>query len=324
MEEILEKFKDLYKGDNILKKHLMLLLVLLIPSSLGCFRYLLDKDTPKELLIPILCILGVLILLSIIPGFTLMGFSADFYNRKIKNKLGLPKINFQTLFNGIKIFPLQFVWFIYGSILFSILFVAPLVSGIIGLTHNQHPSFLAIIGFISGILLLYLISIIIFAVIAPFYSYAYFSFIEDYQYRAEYFNPLLFVKYMKIVFKDTMLVMIKFFVAGILVSTVVGIISGIIGVLGGIFAVSVSMIANPHAVNPMYSQAALLIIIPIATLLKLLSIYTGTMVGLSAGHAYIDIYKKEIRLPDPLENIEKEQENDTPQQEQNNNEGWVE
>ena len=41
-------------------------------------------------------------------------------NRKIKNKSGLPELNFGTLVNGIKLLPLQIVWGIYGLILFGV------------------------------------------------------------------------------------------------------------------------------------------------------------------------------------------------------------
>ncbi len=327
MKEILEKLKDLFKGEEVVKRHCMLLLILLLPSFMGSLRYIIDKDTPRDILMPALCVFAVLLLLCLVPLITFSGFAADFYNRKIKNKSGLPELNFGTLVNGIKLLPLQIVWGIYGLILFGVIFLTPLFAGIFTLFKSPHPEPLAVFGFILGIILLYFLTLIIFAIIAPFYGYAYFTFIEDYVYRAEYFNPFLFVKYMKMVFKETMIVFLKFMVAGIVVSTVVSIISGVVGMFGGVFAVSLGMIAEPNAPNPMFTPVAMAIIIPLATILTMLSSYAGTMVGFAAGHTYIDIYKKEIRLPDPLENTEKEQENqeENPNQETpRNNDGWVE
>lgn len=328
MKEILEKFKELYKGKDVVKRHCMLLLILLVPSILGSLRYLLDKDTPREILLPSLCIFGVLLLLSILPFITLSGFATDFYNRKIKNKLGLPNVNIDTFIKGLKILPLQIVWGIYGCVLFGVLFFVPLFYGIFGIFKNPHPEPLIVVGFVIGIIFLYLLTLLIFAIIAPFFGYAYFTFIEDFVYRTEYFYPFLFIKYMKMVFKDTMIVLLKYFVVSIIVSTVVSIISGIVGMFGGIFAISIGMIFSPSADNPMYTPAGIAIIIPLATILTLLTAYSGTIVGFAAGSAYLDIYKREIRLPDPLENAEEEQENkpkDEEQQESPKNDGgWVE
>lgn len=327
LKEILEKLKDLFKGEDVVKRHCMLLLLLLLPSFMGSLRYIIDKDTPKDILMPALCVFAVLLLLCIVPLITFSGFAADFYNRKIKNKSGLPELNFGTLVNGIKLLPLQIVWGIYGLILFGVIFLTPLFAGIFTLFKSSNPEPFAIVGFIIGIIFLYFLTLIIFVLLAPFYGYAYFTFIEDYVYRAEYFNPFLFVKYMKMVFKETMLVFLKFFVVGLVVSTVVSIISGVVGMFGGVFAVSLGMIAEPNAQNPMFTPVAMAIIIPIATILTMISTYSGTLVGFAAGHSYVDIYKKEIRLPDPLENTEKEQENqeETPNQEPpRNNDDWVE
>lgn len=329
MKEILEKFKELYKGKDVVKRHCMLLLILLVPSILGGLHYLFDKDTPREILNPSLCIFAILLLICIIPFITLSGFATDFYNRKIKNKLDLPEVNFDTFIKGLKILPLQIAWGLYACVLFGVLFFVPLFGGIFGIFKNPHPEPLVIIGFVIGIIFLYLLTMLLFAVIAPFFTYAYFSFIEDFEYRTEYFYPFLFIKYMKLVFKDTMLVMLKYLVVSIVVSTVVSIISGIVGMFGGIFAISIGMIFTPNADNPLYTPAGIAIMLPIATILTLLSTYSGTIVGFAAGSNYVDIYKKEIRLPDPLEKSEEEQENkdeDENQQQEpsKTDDGWVE
>ncbi len=304
MEKVLAKFKALYQGEERLKRHGMLLVVLLLPSILCCMNYVIDKETPKEIIIPALIVLVVLMVLSIIPLFFLSGFFVDFYRSRIKSQVGLPKINLQTFVKGLKVFPLQFVWGLYAMIIVFIGFILPIilfVSYIVS-SHNKAEMVGVIILFVIVFAVLNLILAVLFMVVTPFSNYIYLSFIEDFVYRPEYFNPLTLVYYIKKVFKDTMITMLKFLLASIIVNMVVQTVLTVILALVFIFAgigTSVTTSSEPEFANYL---VFILLVLPICTLAGLAQNYVNTMVTCAVGDAYTDIYKEQLRIPDPLEN----------------------
>ena len=305
MEKVLEKFKALYQGEDRLKRHGMLLVVLLLPSILCCMNYVIDKETPKEIIIPALIVLAVLMVLSIIPLFFLSGFFVDFYRSRIKSKIGLPEINLQTFVKGLKVFPLQFVWGLYAMIIAFVGFILPiiLIVSYFVSSHNKAEMVGVIILFVIVFAVLNLILSVLFMVVTPFYNYIYLSFIEDFVYRPEYFNPLTLVYYIKKVFKDTMITMLKFMLASIVVNMVVQTVLTIILVVVFIFAgigTAATTSSEPALANYL---VFLLLVLPICTLAGLTQNYVNTMVTCAVGDAYTDIYKEQLRIPDPLENV---------------------
>jgi len=304
MKKVLEKFKNLYLGEERLKSHGLLLLVLLIPAICGSMRYVIDKDTPKEILMPALCVMAVLLLLAIVPYFFLNGFWVDFYRSRIKSKVGLPKINGETFIRGLKVFPLQFVWGLYALIPALIVLGIPIA--ILVSTMSSGSKSDAIIGlvlFFIIFIILYLLLLIAYMIIAPFFNYIYLSFIEDFVYRPEYFNPMTLVYYMKHVFKDTMMTMLKFLLAALIINTVVQTVLVVVVLFTGIFAGFVG-IATSGDSESVITPASLVILLPVGALATLAQTYITVMISCAAGDAYTDIYKEQIRLPDPAEKQE--------------------
>lgn len=313
MDKVFEKLKNLFKGESQLKRHGMLLLLLLLPSIAGGVAGVIDKDVPKEILFPLLFIAVILLLLSIIPGLFLLGYTADFYIMKRKGIPGLPAINADTLMKGLKLFPLVLVWSLYALILFSVIFIIPLiclVASIFGASASPDNP----IGFILAIIaliVLYFISLIVFVILAPFFVYVYFSFIEDFEYRAEYFNPFIIISYMKTVFKETMITMLKYLLVSMIACTAVSVVVFILGFAIGLLAVlPAAMLEEPAS-----TIAAMVVIVPLSALCTIIQTYVTTLIGFAAGDAYMDIYKEHIRIPDPLE-AQQAQQSDTP------DDGW--
>lgn len=321
MEQVLTKLKNLYKGEEVLKRHCYLLLLFILPSIIGSMRYVIDRDAPKEILLPALCILGILLVLYIVPYILTLGFSADFYRGRIKGEVGLPAINAETFGKGFKVFGWSFVWGIYAIILSCITFFIPAGLLIFAMsTADKSQMLLWIILGVIGIILLYLLTLIIFVVLTPFVTYIYLSFVEDFEFRAEYFNPMLIISHIKAVFKPTMITMLKFLLATIIVSTVVSTITTVIIICVSILSINIGMSTGAQIEQAAYTPAALMVMMPIVTICTLAASYTGGIMGFALGDAYVDIYKKHIRIPDPLDDKEENHEVPKPPQ----NDGWVE
>lgn len=307
MEKVLEKFKNLYKGEERLKRHGMLFLLLLLPALLGSMQYIIDKETPKEILMPALFVALGLALLCIIPMFFLNGFYVDFYKSRISSKVGLPKINCESFIKGLKVFPIQFVWAIYAFILVTIVLGIPIGLMIGCFAGGDKSSMLAgLIVFFIVFIIVYLLLMVAFLIMAPFFNYIFLSFIEDFVYRPEYFNPMTLIYYMRTVFKDTMITMLKFLLASFIINTVVQIVMMIIVIFASIFA-TIAGAATSGDTESLITPASMVIMIPVCTLAVLAQSYTVTIIGCAAGDAYTDIYKEQIRLPDPLEKQDDDQ-----------------
>jgi len=297
MEKVLEKFKNLFKGEQQLKRHLMLMLLMLLPAVTGAMGGVIDKDTPKELLLILGLLVVVFLLLSIIPLLFLSGFTADFYILKRKGIKGLPAVNFDTLLKGLKVLPLYFVWGFYELVVFAVLVVAPAVCIGAPVFSTATPNPLGIIILVVAVMVLYFIALAVFMVLAPFFNYVYFSFIEDFEYRAEYFNPLVLIKYIKLVFKDTMITMLKYLLVSMVVNTALSVVLIVVMLLIGLFAAVPAVILE----EPASTIASLFVIVPMSALCSIIQFYVLALIGFAAGDTYMDIYKEYIRIPDPLE-----------------------
>ncbi len=296
MERILQSFKDLYKGEQPFKAHLVFILLLLIPSLLSGIANYIDKDTPKEILI-ILGIIGAVVgLLSIIPIIFLSGYSIDFCQNRLNSGVGFPKFNKELFFKGAKVIPLGLVWGIYSLVFFGVLFCTPLILLTINaITINNNPSgfLLFIVGFIFIVLLCCILTFLIY----PFCSYIMITYAKNEQYSARLFNPLIIIEFMKKSFKSSILVALKF----ILVAMVVGIVSTPIYIIFVVFYLvilaAISMISPTITMdNVMYAPLTLSIVIPLFMLAGVFQMYIQSIIGYAQLDNYIEIFKKEIDI----------------------------
>ena len=106
MNKIIDTFKSFYKGENVVKTHISIALLFIIPCLMGATAGYLDKDT-KELLLPLGIMLGIFLILSIIPLLTLTGYCVQFLHDRYTNKQGLPKFNKESLYCGLKVLPIS-------------------------------------------------------------------------------------------------------------------------------------------------------------------------------------------------------------------------
>ena len=294
MERILKSFKDLYTGENILKKHLMFVLLLLLPAISGGVLGIIDKDTPKNVII-IMAIIGVvLLILSIVPYIYLLGFYVNFVKDRLKGISGIPLITSETFMMGVRVLPLTIVWFIYSILFFGTLMFGPIVPLVMA-AMSSKPDAGAIIGLVILLLVAYSVVFVSFILIVPFASYIYFEYVDNGRALGKLFNPLILVNYMKKAFKDTIFVELKF----ILVSMVAGCISGvvtIIVVLASILVGGFTVLAVPEsqADTAIYSIVPLVLLILLSSIATIAQIYVTSMVGYAAADNYLDIYKEKI------------------------------
>lgn len=294
MEKVLQCFKNLYKGEDIKNKHFLLSLLFILPAITSAMTGVIDKDTPKSALIICGIILVVLGLLSIIPGLWLLGTAIRFYEERLMGKLGIPKVSFDTLVQGVKVFPLTFVWGLYYLVIFTILIVTPFIFVISDITSGlNNPTTSSIIFMILGMLVAILLIIAITVLTLPFFNYIAIEYVK-YGHQGYLYNPLSLGKYMKLAFKETMIVFGKFWLASIVIGLAMGIIylifvilCGAIGLLAGIFSTSenFTLFDNP---------AAVISIIFLSSLISILQMYVRTMISYAATDNYIEVYKEKI------------------------------
>ncbi len=295
MERILNAFKGLYKCDEVKNRHLLYVLLLILPSILGGFTSWLDKDTPKEVL-PIVCAwVALFALLSIVPFLFLMGFSVDFNRDRLNSIAGIPKLNTGMFKKGVKIFPLLFVWCIYSMIYCGLFFVAPIivvVSGCVALSNNPA----GIVGLILVGLLFIFLSIVVSFILSPFMNYIILGFSKDLTYKAEYFNPLTLVRYIKKSFKSTMMVFLKMLLVNMVVGSVAQIIGFIFAIFAMVFPIILAMFAGTDeaAEKAVFSPTSILLTLPFMSLAVLVQTYASGMVQFASTDMYVDIYKNEI------------------------------
>ena len=292
MERILQSFKDLYKCEDVVKRHLWYALLMIIPSMFGSMRYFVDKDTPKEVLLIGLIAMLVVGLLAIIPAFFNLGVWIDFIKDRLQGVTGIPRINMDTLKKGLAYFPLTFVWGIYFGLIFIILLFIPVI-GLISSIGGKHSDPLMLIGSMLLIMILAMVGVALIFVLAPFFNYVVIKYVKLGHYTADMFNPFILFAYMKKAFGSTMLVMLKMFLVSVIVNFAIGMLNGAIilllleiGIIAGI--------VNGGSEIAMYSPWVILLVILLATLAGTIQGYTRGLIGFAAADNYIDVYKNEI------------------------------
>lgn len=294
MEKVLNSIKNLYKGDNILKRHLFFSLLLLLPALSAGVIGVIDKDTPQKVMI-IMAIIGlVLLCLSIIPYIFLLGFYIKFVKDRLADVVGIPQINGETFISGIKVLPLCIMWCIYCMIFFGAIFIGPLVPIIIGAAASK-PDYGVILG---GVLLLLAALAICFAaviLVMPFVSYVLIEYVDKGKALGKLFNPFILIGYMKKAFKDTIFVELKF----IIVSIIASIITGIAALIVVLFAIliggfAVLSVPESQADVAIYSPVALTALVLLSSVASIVQIYVSSMVSYAATENYINVYKEKI------------------------------
>lgn len=216
MDKIIESFKNLYKGENVVKQHICIALLFYLPCLASTILQFLDKESKKEEIIIILVSAVIVGLLSIVPVFVLQGLWAKFINRRFSEAYGIPKLSWDCLSRGLKMFPLTLVWGLYIGIP-SLLYLALVCLGFgISISSNQDPVFMivAVLGLLLAVMLLFIPLFLI----SPFVNMVFMKYCEKFEYSKELFNPLLPFRYMKKAFKDSIFLALKF----VLVKMVMG------------------------------------------------------------------------------------------------------
>ena len=222
MDKIIESFKNLYKGENVVKQHIYIALLFYLPCLASTILQFLDKDSKKEEVIIILVSTVIVGLLSIVPVFVLQGLWAKFMNRRFSEAYGIPKLSWDCLSQGLKMFPLTLVWGLYIGIP-CLLYLALVFIGF-GLTISSQDTVIAIsqpvivIFAVLGLLLAVMLLFIPLFLISPFVNMVFMKYCEKFEYSKELFNPLLPFRYMKKAFKDSIFLALKF----VLVKMVMG------------------------------------------------------------------------------------------------------
>lgn len=218
MDKIIESFKNLYKGENVVKQHIYIALLFYLPCLASTILQFLDKESKKEEVIIILVSAVIVGLLSIVPVFVLQGLWAKFVNRRFSEAYGIPKLSWNCLSQGLKMFPLSLVWGLYIGIP-CLLYLALVFIGF-GLTISSQDTVIVfsqpviVIVAVLGLLLAVMLLFIPLFLISPFVNMVFMKYCEKFEYSKELFNPLLPFRYMKKAFKDSIFLALKFVLVG--------------------------------------------------------------------------------------------------------------
>lgn len=289
MKKILETFKNLYKGENIVKTHLILAALYLPIALFSATAQFLDKEF-KEFLVPILIAVLVFGLLSIVPMLFLAGFYYRFLNKRMTEPQGLPKWNLDCLITGLKAIPVGFVWCLYIAV--PIILLIGSFVGVLALLLSGTPSAVEIIGAILLVLLFIALFMALVVVISPFVAQVYFKYSENFEYSAEIFNPLTIFRYMKKSFKESIIVALKYIVVNIAVSSVVQLVLGVIMVI--VFCIVFLIVASPANSDPTKSIGFIMTILIFSGIFGSISGYSTFVVSLAYADNLLEVYKDKI------------------------------
>lgn len=295
MKKILNSFKILYDGEDAVKKHLLLALLFLLPSfATVCFQAV-DKDE-KAMIIPLLIAGGIFLVLSILPMIMLCGIFVKFLNRKFLGQNGIPEINMDILVQGAKVLPVYLVWGIYIGLPVLIYLMAVFGGFTYILTLDVGLLFQILLFFIMfG--LVFLLAIPLF-IITPFITMIYIKYATNLQYSCEIFNPLTPFRYIKIAFKDVLLVALQYFVVSIGVSFVSQVIGLLVGVLLFLFVLIGVILISIVDSGVQFENVLMIPIIIIMALYMVLNSYATQMVSFAYASNLIEIFKEKFENSD--------------------------
>ncbi len=296
MNRIIIAFKNLYTGEDVLKKHLWLVSLFILSAISSSFLLFLDKDTPLVVVSICLLMAVVFFILSTIPGIFGLGLFFDFCNSRLNNCVGIPKLTVETFVKGLKALPLSIVWSIYLIVFGLILFILPFV--FFFTSAMQQP--LILFASILFVLFWFLFATAVFYLVSPFLMFVYLKYSENYEYSSELFNPLVLISFMKKSFKPVVLIALKFILVNIVVGTLTSIIN-VIPLLISTFIIILAAIYSSSGENVIYSPFIIIGVLIFSVIAIILQAYSTAIVC----YAYIDnlsdVYKEKIKQTDNIE-----------------------
>lgn len=296
MDNVVNMLKSLYKGESVVKKHFLYLLLMILPVLTGVCASIVDKETPDKLLLPLLGLVLILLLLSVVPTLGLWGVGLSFmHDRYHQKQEGIPMVNKDIFKTGLKVFPLYLVWGVYMLIFISVIlalcFSPFIISALVG-GFNDSNGLGLVLSFFVGIML-FLLSCIGLYLLTPFFSYVSITYAKDFEYTSRLFNPLIIVDFIKKSFKSSVMVALKYILINIVVGFITSIVYGI-----GFVAILVFFIIFASSLPEdatIYSSPILLVTVVAGTLfMALMQSYLGAMVGLGMTGNLIEVYKQEV------------------------------
>lgn len=289
MEKLLQTFKNLYSGENIVKRHWYIVLMIFLPSLAMAVVSFIDKDTPSFIVLSLLLVAVVVLILSIIPLLTMSGFSLDFYKSRYDSEIGLPDVTWATLPKGIKALPLYIVWTFYYVVFSLILYSIPISVFVYGLTQYKENIGIFIAVSVLAVMLFALMSIVIF-LLTPFIGFVFIKYSQDFTYHKELFNPLAIIEYIKKSFKDTVVLTLKYVLVNLVISTVASIIISILG----LFVIAYSLVMSMVSSADVYSLTFMSMLIIPTWILAVIQSYVVLIPGFAMADNLVEIYKKDI------------------------------
>lgn len=289
MEKLLQTFKNLYSGEDIVKRHWYIVLMIFLPSLAMAVVSFIDKDTPSFIVLSLLLVAVVVLILSIIPLLTMSGFSLDFYKSRYDSEIGLPDVTWATLPKGIKALPLYIVWTFYYLVFSLILYSIPISVFVYGLTQYKENIGIFIAVSVLAVMLFALMSIVIF-LLTPFIGFVFIKYSQDFTYHKELFNPLAIIEYIKKSFKDTVVLTLKYVIVNLVISTVASIIISILG----LFVVAYSLVMSMVSSADVYSLTFMSMLIIPTWILAVIQSYVVLIPGFAMADNLVEIYKKDI------------------------------
>lgn len=289
MKRILESFKNLYIGENVVKTHLLLAAMFIIPGLLGATTQFLDKEF-KEYLIPILIVACILLILSIIPALFMSGYYIKFLNKRLYEPIGIPNMDLDCFIQGVKVLPLYIAWCSYIGIP-VLLYITAVIGGVVVYLSTKPDDIFAILSIIVMFCLLLILVIPLF-LISPFVSGVYIKYAKDIRYSSELFNPFIYFDYMKKAFKELISVALKFFVVSIVGSFAVQIVGLVIFLLIMIVGAICLIFASGAKSDGLLTPAGIIIIILLGSLVGVVQGYITQIIAFAYSDNLIDVYKE--------------------------------
>lgn len=242
MKNIVEAFKNLYKGANVVKTHSLMALFAFLSAFLVSLTNFIDAKEIKAYLIPLAIIALIFIVLSVISTVFVAGFYVKFVNKRFTDSVGVPDITWDCFLKGLKYIPITIVWFVYISIPFLMYLAIIIISDFLIINSLKDDLIIALV-IISTLLLLGLFFVFLF-LLAPFILQIGFKFSENFKYSKEIFNPLTPFRYMRKAFKESIIIELKYLVVNMIVQFASQLVMFVIIVIALIFLMLYVFIAN--------------------------------------------------------------------------------
>lgn len=293
MEIIIDTLKKLYRGENVVKKHLCYLSLFILPCMTGGILSYIDKDTPNGVILGLVLVAAFVACLSILPSLYSYGFNLTFYNGRFNNSEGIPAIDNEMLKKAVKALPLFIVWSLYAIFFGLFLLLVPALPIIFSVPFIKTNIGLFILSILVT-MILYCIAFIVLFLIVPFLNYIYISYSENYEYSPELFNPLIIVDFIKKSFKNTVITALKYYVANMVTGFAASCICMIFIMLLFILGIIAGIIL-PESDNAIYNPVFITIAVLISTAAMLIQGYPVLMLAFAMNDNLIEIYKSEIR-----------------------------